>query len=244
MPEGLQQTHPPTGASRQATAPLVLVVEDDPTLVMGLQLNLRAEGFRVLAARDGETGLRLAMDGAPDVIVLDLGLPGLDGLEVLAELRRRERQTPVIVLSARSSLDDKVRGLSVGADVYLTKPFSVRELTARIRAALRRVAVARGPRRVRFGEVRGDLEAQAVHRGETEVALTPREYALLAFLVERPGRTFTRERLLDAVWGMDYDGTGRTVDNFVHALRGKLEDDPATPRHLITVRGAGYRFDC
>lgn len=224
-------------------APRVLVVEDDATLAMGLRLNLRAEGFHVAVARDGDEGLRLALDDRPDLVLLDLGLPGLDGLELLAELRRRGRVTPVIVLSARATLDDKVAGLIGGADDYLAKPFSIRELTARIRAALRRATLAVGARTARFGSVDVDLDARTIRRDGTPVATTPREYELLIYLLERPGRTFSREQLLNAAWGHDYEGTDRTVDNFIHSLRAKLEVDPAKPRHLITVRGAGYRFD-
>ncbi|MFZ4578065.1 MAG: response regulator transcription factor [Myxococcota bacterium] len=223
--------------------PTILVVEDDATLVLGLEINLRAEGFRVLSARDGQTGLRMGLEQNPDLAVLDLGLPGMDGLDVLAEWRRRGRELPVIVLTARATLDDKVLGLGQGADDYLTKPFRIKELTARIRAALRRSGLGRGPRRVQLGEVEVDLDARKVSRAGAEMALTAKEFDLLAFLIERPGRVFSRERLLEAVWGMDYDGTDRTVDNFVRSLRVKVEADPAEPRHVVTVRGAGYRFE-
>jgi DNA-binding response OmpR family regulator len=223
--------------------PTILVVEDDATLVLGLEINLRAEGFRVLSARDGQTGLRMGLEQNPDLAVLDLGLPGMDGLDVLAEWRRRGRELPVIVLTARATLDDKVLGLGQGADDYLTKPFRIKELTARIRAALRRAGLGRGPRRVQLGEVEVDLDARRVSRAGAEMALTAKEFDLLAFLIERPGRVFSRERLLEAVWGMDYDGTDRTVDNFVRSLRVKVEADPAEPRHVVTVRGAGYRFE-
>jgi two-component system alkaline phosphatase synthesis response regulator PhoP len=223
--------------------PTILVVEDDATLVLGLEINLRAEGFRVLSARDGQTGLRMGLEQNPDLAVLDLGLPGMDGLDVLAEWRRRGRELPVIVLTARATLDDKVLGLGQGADDYLTKPFRIKELTARIRAALRRAGLGRGPRRVPLGEVEVDLDARKVSRAGAEMALTAKEFDLLAFLIERPGRVFSRERLLEAVWGMDYDGTDRTVDNFVRSLRVKVEADPAEPRHVVTVRGAGYRFE-
>jgi DNA-binding response OmpR family regulator len=223
--------------------PTILVVEDDATLVLGLEINLRAEGFRVLSARDGQTGLRMGLEQNPDLAVLDLGLPGMDGLDVLAEWRRRGRELPVIVLTARATLDDKVLGLGQGADDYLTKTFRIKELTARIRAALRRAGLGRGPRRVQLGEVEVDLDARRVSRAGAEMALTAKEFDLLAFLIERPGRVFSRERLLEAVWGMDYDGTDRTVDNFVRSLRVKVEADPAEPRHVVTVRGAGYRFE-
>jgi DNA-binding response OmpR family regulator len=185
----------------------------------------------------------MGLEQNPDLAVLDLGLPGMDGLDVLAEWRRRGRELPVIVLTARATLDDKVLGLGQGADDYLTKPFRIKELTARIRAALRRAGLGRGPRRVPLGEVEVDLDARKVSRAGAEMALTAKEFDLLAFLIERPGRVFSRERLLEAVWGMDYDGTDRTVDNFVRSLRVKVEADPAEPRHVVTVRGAGYRFE-
>ncbi len=223
----------------------VLVVEDDTTLAMGLELNLRAEGHRVTIASDGEAGLRRALadhPDQPDLILLDLMLPKLDGFDVLAELRRRGLQVPVLILSARGEIDDKVRGLGLGADDYLTKPFSVRELAARVAVALRRER-RHSQRVVRFADVEVDIDAREVRRAGTTVEVTPREFELLAWLVARPGRLQSRERLLDAIWGWDYDGTARTVDNFVRRLRVKLEVDPTEPRHLVTVRGAGYRFD-
>ncbi len=223
--------------------PRVLVVEDDVTLALGLELNLAAEGFIVSLARDGRGGLQAGLETKPDLIVLDLMLPQMDGFDVLAELRRQGRTMPVIILSARGDFGDKVSGLDLGADDYVTKPFHVRELAARIHAALRRVPAGRAHRRVCFGDVAVDLDSRVVRRAEEEVQLTRREFELLAFLLERPGRLQTRTRLLDAVWGWDYDGTERTVDNFIRRLRVKLEPEPTSPAHLLTVRGAGYRFD-
>lgn len=220
----------------------ILVVEDDPTLAMGLDLNLSAEGYAVRVAREGHSGLQMALDAQVDLVVLDLMLPGLDGFDILAELRRRGRNMPVIILSARGQLDDKVRGLGLGADDYMTKPFSIRELAARIEAALRRTRI-RPTRKVRFGDVEIDLDGRRVTRGGEEVAITRLEYDLLAWLVSRPGRVQSRERLLDAVWSFDYEGTERTVDNFMRRLRVKLEVDPRNPTFLLTVRGGGYRFD-
>ena len=226
-----------------ADRPRILVVEDDATLALGLELNLSAEGYAVSLARNGPDGLRMALTGAPELIVLDLMLPGLDGFDLLADLRAHGRQMPVIILSARGQLDDKIRGLNLGADDYMTKPFAAKELAARIQAALRRAGPAAARRQVRFAAVEVDLEARRVHRAGEEVVLTHREFELLAWLLERPGRPQTRGGLLDAVWGWDYDGTERTVDNFIRRLRVKLEVDPAEPAHLVTVRGAGYRFD-
>jgi len=222
----------------------VLVVEDDRALAVGLDLNLTAEGFEVLVARDGDTGLRLALEADPDLIVLDLMLPGLDGVSLLSDLRGRGRQVPVIILSARGEETDKVDGLSIGADDYVTKPFGLRELLARVHAALRRSRLVReAGREVCFSDVAVDLGARVVRKGWREVQLTAREFELLAYLVEHPGRVHPRGRLLAAAWGFDYEGTERTVDNFVRSLRVKLEDDPKEPRHLVTVRGVGYRFE-
>lgn len=222
----------------------LLVVEDDRTLARGLVMNLEFEGFRVILAEDGEEGLRLALTEAPDLVVLDLMLPGLDGFDVLATLRERARETLVLVLSARAEVADKVEALGLGADGYMTKPFSLKELVARIRAALRRPAwEGRDDRRVRFGDVEVALDRREVWRAGEEVGLTAREVELLVFLVANARRVHSREHLLDAVWGYDYDGTARTVDNFIRRLRVKLELDPAHPRYLVTVHGRGYRFE-
>jgi two-component system, OmpR family, alkaline phosphatase synthesis response regulator PhoP len=225
--------------------PTILLVEDDRTLARGLVMNLELEGFRVLHAATGDRGLALALEGAPDLVVLDLMLPGLNGFDLVAQLRQRARPTPVVVLSARSATRDKVDALGLGADDYLTKPFSLKELVARIRAGLRRRTWEEAPRerRERFGEVEVWVDRRTVTREGEEVALTAKEFDLLAFFVAHPGRVYSRQQLLDAVWGFDYEGTTRTVDNFVRSLRVKLERDPGRPRHLATVRGAGYRFD-
>jgi DNA-binding response OmpR family regulator len=222
----------------------VLLIEDDRTLARGLVMNLEIEGFRVLHADDGPQGLRIAVDEAPDLIVLDLMLPSMSGFEVVSELRERAQATPVLVLSARTVMADKVDALARGADDYLTKPFRLEELVARIRAALRRPSLERGrDRRVGFADVEVALDRGEVRRGGALVPVTEREFRLLAFLVSSPGRVLSRDRLLDAVWSYDYDGTARTVDNFVRRLRVKLEVDAKHPRHLVTVHGAGYRFD-
>ncbi len=218
----------------------ILVIEDDQTLVLGLKLNLEAEGFSVIFALDGATGLRFALEHRPELVLLDLTLPELGGFEVLSRLRERGLTMPVIVLSARRELRDKLGGFELGATDYVTKPFSVEELVARIRAALGRTKPSP---RLAAGRLELDLTARRLTRGGAEVVLTAREFDLLAYLAARPGRVHPRERLLSAAWGDDYEGTTRTVDNFVRSLRVKLEDDPANPRHLITVRGAGYRFD-
>jgi two-component system alkaline phosphatase synthesis response regulator PhoP len=224
--------------------PKLLLVEDDETLLLGLELNLRAEGFDVLSARDGITGLEIAREQLPDAIVLDIQLPRRNGLSLLDELRRDGLEMPVLILSARGEVEDKLQGLGLGADDYITKPFSLPELVARIRAALRRPTQARTNREQRrFGDTVIDFAARIVLRRGAEVNLTSREFELLAYLVRHAGRVHSREQLLTAVWGYDYEGTARTVDNFVRSLRVKIEDSPTEPRHLLTVRGAGYRFE-
>ena len=222
----------------------VLIVDDDASILLGLEINLRSAGYEVYSASDGHAGLRLARTLAPDLLVLDLRLPGLHGLEVLAALRAEGCTVPVLVLSALGAEADKVRGLRLGADDYMTKPFGIQELTARAEALLRRLHPAGRAGGVRsFGEVEFDLRGRTVTRAGQPVHLTPKELDLLEVLVRSPGRVQTRDDLLARVWGRDYEGTARTVDNFLTALRRKLEPRPEEPAHLITVRGKGYRFD-
>jgi DNA-binding response OmpR family regulator len=221
-------------------AETILVVEDDASIRSGLELNLRLEGYRVISAEDSAGGLALAREREPDLILLDLMLPDGSGLELLRRLRREEREMQVLILTARGLEADKVEGLGLGADDYITKPFGLKELLARIDAALRRDRQRR--RLLRFGDVEIDRSACTVRRGAEDVKLTRRELELLLYLAEHPGRVYTRDQLLHAVWGPDYEGTARTVDNFISSLRGKLERDPAAPDHLLTVHGLGYRF--
>lgn len=222
----------------------ILVVEDDRSLREGLAMNFRLRGYRVLTAADGDEGLRAAFDERPDLIVLDLMLPGADGLEILSELRGREVGVPVLILSARDRLQDKVRGLEIGADDYLTKPFQLPELVARVEVMLRRRrAERRGGTALEFGDVRLDQEGRRVTVRGVEVALSAREFDLLCLLALSPGRAFTREVILERVWGWGFEGTARTVDNFIRSLRQKIEADPARPRHILTVRHVGYRLE-
>lgn len=222
----------------------ILVVEDDLAILTGLSMNLKFEGYEVLQAQDGRKGLARALDEAPDLVVLDLMLPELNGYEVVKELRQRGRDTPIVVLSAKGSEPDKILGLNLGADDYVVKPFGLQELLARIKAVLRRRYPSSGaPPPVGFGDVQVDLTAKAVSRAGTPVELTAQEFKLLAHFLAHPGRTFSREELLSAAWGYDYEGSARTVDNFMRQLRLKLEPDPEEPRHFLTVRGLGYRFD-
>src|SRR5579884_1024944 len=230
----------------------VLVVDDEPILRETLQYNLARDGYQVLLAATGEDGIRLAREEKPDLVVLDLMLPGISGLDVCRELRRRTN-APVLVLTAKDSEVDKVVGLELGADDYITKPFSMPELMARVKAHLRRTEqlltqgtdAALPPQATQV--VRGELQLlPASHevrlRGEV-LSLKPKEYQLLLLLASNPGIVFTREILLDRVWGMDYEGeSARTVDVHINWLRKKIEDDPAHTRYIEAVRGAGYRF--
>ncbi|MDH3284967.1 MAG: response regulator transcription factor [Acidobacteriota bacterium] len=218
----------------------ILVVEDDQTLRQGLRAILERSGYEVDTAIRGLDALKLIRESPPDLVVLDMMLPGLDGSYVLEQARKEGFTAPVIILSARTSLEDKVQGLRTGADDYVTKPFALEELLARIGARLRR---RHGKGIHRFGDVLVDLEARVVQRGGEVVHLTPKELDLLELLVKNPGLALPRGKILDQVWGADYKGTRRTVDNFVRSLRMKLEDDPENPRHLLTVRARGYRFD-
>ncbi len=220
----------------------ILVVEDDPDLAFGLEFNLRHEGYDVALAADGPSGLAAATDRVPDLVVLDVMLPGLDGFGVLERLRAAGLDTPVLMLTARAEESDKVRGLRSGADDYLTKPFGVMELVARVEALIRRT---RGPGSegvVRIGEIAVDTRTRSVSRGGTPVELAPLEFDLLAALARRHGAVATRRELLAEVWGYADSVFSRTVDAHVALLRRKLEPEPAVPRYILTVRKTGYRL--
>jgi two-component system alkaline phosphatase synthesis response regulator PhoP len=224
----------------------ILVIEDNPDLAFGLRNNLEIEGYAVDVAEDGTTGLRMAMDTPPDLVLLDLMLPGLDGFRVLQGLRQGGSRIPVLILTARGDEADKVRGLRLGADDYVTKPFGLLELLARVEALLRRaspaVSAAEAPAPIRFGEVDIDLATRTVRVRGGEVALAPKELDLLLALIGRGGRIATRVELMREVWGHRAAIVSRTVDTHVAELRRKVEPDPARPRHILTVRKAGYRF--
>ena len=221
----------------------VLLIEDDPSIVAGLELNLSLEGYEVLTAGDGESGYRLALDKAPDLIVLDIMLPGVNGLEVLRRLREVDADVPVLILTARGDEADKVLGLTLGADDYISKPFNLGELRARINASLRRQRLrSTGQSVLEFGDVRVDLDRHQVRRGGKDIAMTAREFALLAYFLRNPERALTRDTLLAEVWQTDYLSQ-RTIDNFIGRLRAKFEPDPDRPRYFLTVRGVGYRFE-
>jgi two-component system alkaline phosphatase synthesis response regulator PhoP len=259
-----------TAADGAEPGPLVTIVEDDPAIAEGLSLNLRLQGYRTEAVGDGEAAHACIEAGHPDLVLLDISLPKRNGIWVLERLREAENQVPVIVLSARQDEFDKVAALRLGADDYVTKPFALAELLARVGALLRRArirnlqerspldaastgpagppavaAVAGEPRRVsclRFGDVIVDLAARTVTRAGQSVKLTHLEFELLGFFCQSDGKVFSREELVRHVWGLRHAGQARTVDNFMAQLRAKLENDPDSPRHLLTVRGSGYRF--
>jgi DNA-binding response OmpR family regulator len=222
----------------------VLIVDDEPNLRHSLSYALRQEGYEVAAAEDGERALELFRESKPDLVVLDVMLPKIDGLAVCRAIRR-ESEVPVIMLTARSTELDTIVGLEVGADDYLAKPFSTRELIARIRAALRRAAaprVATGADDVNSAGLRIDVGRHQVTVDGRSVELKPREFDLLRFLASHPGQVFARNQLLASVWGLDYSGDSRTVDTHVKTLRERLGDAPDQPRWIETVRGVGYRF--
>lgn len=219
----------------------ILVVEDDPVLTETLQYNLEREGYQVLCATDAEKAVQLFYAESPDLVLLDIMLPGRSGME-LCRLLRQDTQVPIIFLTAKVSEEDRVAGLDLGADDYITKPFSMKELLARIRTVLRRSTKQFETRILTIGQLEIDLEGHRVLRNGQELSMTPKEFALLAFLASHPGKVFTRDQLLDRVWGLDSWISPRTVDVHIRWLRTKIEPDPARPRYLQTVRGSGYRF--
>ena len=233
----------------------ILIVEDEPSLRETLVYNLKKQGYKVEAASDGPSALEAARRIKPDLIVLDIMLPGLDGFEV-CKILRREMTVPILMLTARDDEIDRVVGLEVGADDYLTKPFSMRELIARVKAQLRRTEIVRAEmerlktaepealhKTLVFGDLSIDLTRREIMLGGLVIPLKPQEYELLVFFAEHKGQMLSREFILERVWGWDYIGDSRTVDVHVRWLRQKIEKDPANPNHIVTVRGGGYRFE-
>lgn len=225
----------------------ILIVEDEHAVARGIQYALQQEGYEVAIARSGEEGLDVATHQAPDLVVLDVRLPGMDGFEVLRRLRASGAKMPVLVLTARDDEVDKVIGLELGADDYLTKPFGLRELMSRIKALLRRsygdLADAAGGRVIRHGDLLIDLERRRIVRGSRRISLTPTEFEILRHLASRPGRVYTRSELLELL--RDYDALDqdeKTINVHISHLRDKIEDDPASPAFVLTVRGVGYAF--
>ncbi len=222
----------------------ILIIEDEADLVKGLKLNLEDEGYEVDWAAEGQEGLRKALEEDPDIIILDIMLPGKNGLDICRELRQKKSAIPIIMLTAKGEEVDKVVGLEIGADDYMTKPFSIRELLARIKAHLRRDK--REARKVSKTYIVGDVEIDFVHFkvrcGDRESDLTSLEVDILKYLIAHKGEVVSREDLLDKIWGYEKFPTTRTIDNHILKLRKKIEDDPARPRYIFSVYGEGYRF--
>ena len=220
----------------------ILVVDDEPQIARLARDYLARDGFRVLTAGDGPAALAQARREPPDLVVLDLNLPGMDGLEVCSALRRVS-DVPVVMLTARAEETDRLIGLELGADDYIVKPFSPRELVARVRAVLRRArGSVREPAAIRAGSLEIDIEGRSVRRDGEEVALTRSEFNLLAILAQNPGQVFSREQLLERIHGVAYDGFDRSVDSHIKNLRRKIEVDPLAPQYVLTVYGVGYKF--
>ncbi len=220
----------------------ILIVEDEASVALALEDDLKLEGYEVEVVADGESAIRRAKEGSFDLMLLDVMMPRKDGFEVCRELRRAALRTPIVLLTAKAQESDKILGLELGADDYVTKPFSPRELRARIKAVLRRTTGER-PELFAFGDVEVDFSRCEVRRAGTPVGVTALEFELLSTFIRLRGRALTRDRLLDEVWGQDVVVTDRVVDTHIANLRKKIEPEPAEPRYLVSVRGTGYRFD-
>jgi len=224
--------------------PRILIIEDETPMRTALKDVLEAEGYRALTAADGESGLQRVLEEKPDLILLDIMMPKLDGYEVCAELRRLAVTAPVLMLTAKGQVEDRVTGLDAGADDYLVKPFSTEELLARVRALLRRSQKqAKTSVRLQLADVEIDLARQTAVRGKKTIHLTAKEFAMLRLMAETPGEPVSRERFLDVVWGYAAFPTTRTVDNHIASLRGKIERNPDAPRWIRTVHGVGYKLE-
>jgi DNA-binding response OmpR family regulator len=224
------------------TTPAVLIIEDDATLLRGLTDNFVSHGYRVTTAIDGQQGLDAALDTPPDLILLDIMLPRINGYEVCRLIRESRLEMPIIMLTAKGQEEDIIRGLELGADDYVTKPFSIRQLLARVKAFLRR-RQAKAREEYRFGDCRLDLTSHKLFRNGVEVQLTTKEFRMLEYFVQRPGRALTRNDILDSVWGNSVIVTARSVDRCITTLRGKIEPDPRHPTFIRTIRDIGYRFE-
>jgi DNA-binding response OmpR family regulator len=220
----------------------VLIIEDDPTMLIALKDNFEFKGYKVLTAADGEKGLRAALNGKPDLILLDIMLPKINGYEICRLIREAKLEMPIIMLTAKGEESDIVLGLNLGADDYVTKPFSIKELLARAAAFLRREK-REALDVYEFGAYRLDLTARRLTRQQKEIELSPKEYNLLEYFVKKRGRALTRDEILNAVWGYDCIVTSRSIDRFVTTLRNKIEPDPSRPTYIHTVRQIGYRFE-
>jgi DNA-binding response OmpR family regulator len=236
-----QEGHVKTGEEQNRAK--ILVVEDEPNMVVGLRDNFEFEGYEVLTARDGVEGLQLALEESPDLVVLDVMMPRMSGLEVCKQLRAQRASIPIIMLTARGQEVDKVVGLELGADDYVTKPFSIRELLARVKAVLRRTSVV--PKELdqhSFGDVEVDLRRCRVLRSGKALDVSSKEFELLKYFICHAGETLSRHQLLEDVWGYEHYPTTRTVDTHLVRLRQKLEPNPEQPQYFLTVHGTGYRF--
>jgi len=236
-------THKEVAESATNKRTRILIVEDEPAMVQGLRDNFEYEGYDVISAGDGVEGLERALAENPDLVVLDVMMPRMSGLDVCKQLKTKKPALPIIMLTARGQEIDKVVGLELGADDYVTKPFSIRELMARVKAVLRRVSPqASGLELYRFSDVEVNVRSNEVRRAGRPVELSAKEFALLAYFVTHPAETLTRDRLLDAVWGYENYPNTRTVDTHIVHLRQKLEPNPEEPRFILTVHGSGYKF--
>jgi two-component system alkaline phosphatase synthesis response regulator PhoP len=222
--------------------PRILIIEDEPDLARGLAMNLTAEGYRVDAETRGDAGLERALRDRPDLVLLDVMLPGMSGFDVCRGLRQRGFEAPIIMLTARAEETDRVVGLEIGADDYVTKPFGIRELLARVRVRLRRRAANAADDVVRFGDVEIDFDRHDATRAGRPVELTGKELEVLRLLTRHRGRVVSREQLLDEVWGYEHYPTTRTVDNHILRLRQKLEPNPSDPKFILSIYGEGYKF--
>jgi DNA-binding response OmpR family regulator len=220
----------------------ILIVEDDPTLCLAMTKALRAAGYEIVSAKTGDEAIDAVFVHSPDVVLLDVMLPGMNGFEVLAALRKHDAELPIVMITAKGTESDKVRGLELGADEYVVKPVGLVELQARVGAALRRRRLATKDAPMKLGLLTVDFKLRTASREEEPVDMTVHEMKLLEYFVRNEGALLPRQRILAAVWGADYCGTERTIDNFVNRLRTKLEVDPKMPVHLVTVHGGGYRF--
>lgn len=228
----------------------ILIIEDDPDIVSLLEIHLKDHEYSLSTAFDGNKGLAMARANRFDLVILDLNLPGMDGLEICRVLRVEQKSTPILMLTARSEEIDKVLGLEMGADDYLTKPFSVREFLARVKSILRRTEIvktsgeeSRLKQKLEFGELTIDLEKRAVSIKEERIDLSPKEFELLSLLASHPGKSFDRSRILSLVWGYDFDGYEHTVNSHINRLRRKIEPDMNKPSYILTSWGIGYRFN-
>ena len=222
----------------------ILIIEDDISILRGLKDNLEYEGYKVITETDGEKGLKLALEKKTDLILLDIMLPGVNGFEICRKMKREKPELPIIMITARGSEMDKVSGLDIGADDYVTKPFSIPELLARVRAIFRRVAQAHDtPKQYSFWKVKLDFKKYQAFLKNQEIKLSSKEFAILEYFIKHEGEAVHRHDLLNEVWGYEAMPTTRTIDNFILDLRKKLEDNPSKPKHIVSVRGIGYKFN-